>query len=153
MSAVAASRLAVVRAAMRQVRVYLEHQGGVAPGEKRNAMISRYFAAKGYVVEPSQSLYDKLTDVFYSGADPDVTVMDRGFYETGAWKRLRRKVLKYYGCSCMRCGAADAPTVDHVKPRSLFPDLSLEFDNMQVLCQPCNSAKSNRHQTDYRAAA
>ena len=66
MSAEAAGRLAVVRAAMRQVRAYLENEGGVKPGEKRKAMIRRYFIAKGYKEGPQQSLYDKLIEVFYS---------------------------------------------------------------------------------------
>ncbi len=153
MSAEDAGRLSVVRTALRQVRLYLQYNGGLIKGEKRNSTIRRYFDAKGYKATPQQSLYDKLIEVFYSGQDPDVTVMDRGFYDTPAWKRLRRRVLKRYGRACMKCGTHDGPTIDHVKPRSLFPELSLDFDNLQVLCQPCNSSKSNRHETDYRVRA
>ena len=40
--------------------------------------------------------------------------------------------------------------VDHIKPRSKFPDLELEFDNLQILCKACNLGKSNKDQTDFR---
>jgi 5-methylcytosine-specific restriction endonuclease McrA len=73
------------------------------------------------------------------------------YYTSYAWDRLRRKVLKHYGCACMRCGAKDGPVhVDHIKPRSKYPHLEFEFDNLQVLCGPCNMKKSNINETDYR---
>ena len=40
--------------------------------------------------------------------------------------------------------------VDHIKPRSLYPDLELEFENLQVLCKYCNLEKSNKDEIDYR---
>ena len=40
--------------------------------------------------------------------------------------------------------------VDHIKPRKFFPELALDFDNLQILCGRCNKAKGNRHHTDYR---
>lgn len=40
--------------------------------------------------------------------------------------------------------------VDHIKPRSLFPDLALRLENLQVLCSQCNEAKSNIDTTDWR---
>ena len=40
--------------------------------------------------------------------------------------------------------------VDHIKPRSKYPELSLVFDNLQVLCGACNKGKGNKYQTDYR---
>jgi len=43
--------------------------------------------------------------------------------------------------------------VDHIKPRSIHPDLSLSFGNMQILCEDCNVEKSNLHETDYREEA
>ena len=73
------------------------------------------------------------------------------FYESKPWKRLRAKVLKTYGWQCMKCAIKTGiMQVDHIKPRSKFPDLELTFDNMQVLCKDCNMAKSNYHSTDYR---
>lgn len=67
------------------------------------------------------------------------------FYETKEWLSLRFKVLETYGRKCMLCGETDAIFhVDHIKPRHRYPDLELNFNNMQVLCAPCNIGKSNK---------
>jgi 5-methylcytosine-specific restriction endonuclease McrA len=39
--------------------------------------------------------------------------------------------------------------VDHVKPRSKYPELALDLDNTQILCRACNSKKGTA-ETDYR---
>ena len=75
-------------------------------------------------------------------------------YYNPEYRRLRHEVMLEQGESCQKCGAKASPSVhmqvDHIKPVSKYPDLFLEKDNMQVLCAPCNMAKSNRHETDYR---
>lgn len=77
-----------------------------------------------------------------------------GFYETSAWQDLRYRVLRYYGRVCMLCGARNCELhVDHIKPRSKFPNLELSFDNLQVLCRSCNFGKSNKDDTDWRPGA
>lgn len=77
------------------------------------------------------------------------------FYKSPEWLRLRYRVLKKYGGECMACGRSkkhDGVTihVDHIKPRSKHPNLSLVFDNMQILCEDCNIGKSNLDETDWR---
>ena len=75
------------------------------------------------------------------------------FYSTWQWRKLRYKVIKHYGGTCMICGASGKGvviSVDHIKPRSLYPELELDFDNMQVACMPCNMGKSNIDFTDWR---
>ncbi len=73
------------------------------------------------------------------------------FYLSREWRELRYKVLKTYGRKCMLCSSTDAKLhVDHIKPRSSFPQLALSFENLQVLCDDCNIGKSNRDQTDWR---
>ena len=73
------------------------------------------------------------------------------FYRSRKWRFLRWKVLAKYGRKCMDCDAVDVELhVDHIKPRSKFPQLSLKIENLQVLCRDCNMAKSNEHNTDYR---
>ena len=75
------------------------------------------------------------------------------FYQTQEWKLLKQLVLFIYGMRCMKCRRTPKDnvliTVDHIKPRSLYPKLALKFSNMQVLCQPCNSAKGTKIE-DYR---
>lgn len=70
----------------------------------------------------------------------------KSFYKSREWKELRLAVLSV--CDrCVLCGAGKIHGavlhVDHIKPRSLWPELSLDMNNMQVLCGPCNMAKSN----------
>lgn len=76
-----------------------------------------------------------------------------GFYETRAWRELRYKALVKYGARCQCCGANRDDGVrihvDHIKPRSKFPDLQLELSNLQVLCEDCNIGKSNKDYTDW----
>lgn len=40
--------------------------------------------------------------------------------------------------------------VDHIKPRSKYPHLAYDVNNLQVLCQDCNFGKSNHDETDWR---
>ena len=51
-------------------------------------------------------------------------------------------VLRRDGYRCVRCGATDDLTIDHVYPRSLGG--SHAADNLQALCRSCNSAKGAR---------
>lgn len=77
-----------------------------------------------------------------------------GFLYTSEWKRLKEKAHEVYGYTCMRCKKTPKnkkdSNVDHIKPRKHFPELSLDFDNLQVLCGDCNKKKGNKHYTDYR---
>lgn len=79
------------------------------------------------------------------------------FYDSDEWRRLRYRVLKANNGCCQCCGVSAANGaqlhVDHVKPRSKFPELELEFTNLQVLCRDCNLGKGAWDQTDWRAAA
>ena len=40
--------------------------------------------------------------------------------------------------------------VDHIKPRSIYPDLALTYDNLQLLCEDCNLGKGNKCEIDWR---
>lgn len=75
------------------------------------------------------------------------------FYDSDAWKNLRKKIFKAYGRTCMCCRKySRVMHIDHIMPRSKYPYLELEPTNMQVLCRKCNEDKSNKHSTDYRTA-
>ena len=75
----------------------------------------------------------------------------RDFYLSKRWDRLRRRTLKHYGLICMKCAVTNTELhVDHIKPRSLHPELQWNFLNLQVLCKACNVEKSNTDETDYR---
>lgn len=75
------------------------------------------------------------------------------FYSSWEWAELRYEALKVYGAKCMLCGATSQTNkivVDHVKSRKLYPELALEFSNLQVLCDMCNRGKGRYDQTDWR---
>jgi 5-methylcytosine-specific restriction endonuclease McrA len=73
------------------------------------------------------------------------------FYESEGWIYARKEILGLYGRTCMKCNKySDFAHVDHIKPRSKYPDLELDVMNLQVLCKTCNKEKSNLHETDYR---
>ena len=77
------------------------------------------------------------------------------FYLSRDWLELRVRVFEKYECKCMMCGRSPkyhnvVIHVDHIKPRSKYPELSLVFENMQILCAACNLGKSNKYKTDWR---
>jgi 5-methylcytosine-specific restriction endonuclease McrA len=73
-----------------------------------------------------------------------------GAFVFSEWRRLRNMAFKAYGRKCLSCGALENLHIDHIKPKSKFPELALCFDNLQVLCGPCNSRKGNRTEQDFR---
>ena len=72
------------------------------------------------------------------------------FYNSWRWKKVRFEALKKYGPECMCCKSDYRLVVDHIKPRSKFPELELDIDNLQILCNECNMGKSNDDYTDFR---
>ena len=77
------------------------------------------------------------------------------FYLTGKWKRLRHLAFERYGNKCACCGATPNSGaqlhVDHIKPRSKYPELELDINNLQILCSVCNEGKSNLSSTDWNS--
>ena len=75
------------------------------------------------------------------------------FYSSKEWRDVRYRALKLHGRQCLCCGAKPPQVVlhvDHIKPRSLRPDLELDINNLQILCEDCNLGKSNKDSIDYR---
>lgn len=111
--------------------------------KKKRGVINNIFQA------PSERILeetDKLMNIFsYAG---------ERLYRTQEWKKLRYRVLKEQGTVCVLCGASPRTGaemhVDHILPKSLYPEKSLDYDNLQVLCSLCNEGKSNKDKTDWR---
>lgn len=72
------------------------------------------------------------------------------FEESKEWKELTIQAKHLYERACHKCGSKRRLTVDHIKPKSRYPELSLDIDNLQILCWPCNKIKSYIDETDYR---
>ena len=76
------------------------------------------------------------------------------FYASREWASVRYAALLKADGRCACCGASRnegaVMHVDHIKPRSKYPLLALVLDNLQVLCNLCNVAKSNIDMTKWR---
>ena len=88
------------------------------------------------------------------GDQPRTCNPDKGFYKSEAWLQLRYLALKNCEGKCQACGisAKDGASihVDHIKPRTLYPELALSIDNLNVLCADCNYGKGVWDETDWR---
>lgn len=77
--------------------------------------------------------------------------MGKEFYLTREWRELRYSIFAKQGNKCQCCGSTSFPLhVDHIKPRSIHPELELDPNNLQILCESCNIGKSNKDATDWR---
>lgn len=78
----------------------------------------------------------------------------KDFYSSRLWKILRYQAFEKYGNKCQCCGGTPQDDltmhVDHVKPRSTHPELELDINNLQVLCEDCNVGKLNQWDTNWR---
>lgn len=79
------------------------------------------------------------------------------FLSSYEWRKVRMQVLSKYGTRCQCCGATPEDGVrmhvDHIRPRKVFPELALDLNNLQVLCEACNHGKGNWDMTDWRGNA
>jgi hypothetical protein len=73
-------------------------------------------------------------------------ILSDQFYNSTDWISIRNKKLNSTINKCNFCDSENDITVDHIKPRSKFPELALSIHNTQLLCRSCNSAKGNRIQ-------
>jgi hypothetical protein len=76
------------------------------------------------------------------------------FYASPEWRQIRYRALEIHGNNCMACGRCPRDGivvhVDHIKPRSTNPELALDLENLQILCEDCNLGKSNKSAKDWR---
>ena len=76
------------------------------------------------------------------------------FLKSYEWRKLRMEALIKYGRKCVCCGATPETgavmNVDHIKPRKTHPELALDINNLQILCDECNHGKGNWDSTDWK---
>lgn len=67
----------------------------------------------------------------------------KAFYKSAAWLKCRKLVLKrdYYLCQpCLRDGKlTTADAVHHIKPLEDYPELALDMDNLESICNSCHN--------------
>lgn len=82
------------------------------------------------------------------------------FYNTGAWRRLRKVALQRDGGMCQRClqrmrdgyggKVHRAEMVHHIQPIELRPDLALNLNNLISLCNECHGDMHPEKGGDHR---
>lgn len=95
----------------------------------------------------------------YAAASKPVSQQEKNkrknFYRTKQWQKVRYQYLRTLKERyCLLCGARekDKPLhVDHIRPRSKFPHLQFDLNNLQLLCEDCNLAKGNWYEDDFRS--
>lgn len=73
------------------------------------------------------------------------------FYKTPAWRRARRQALERDLYLCVECMGAyrrreisapkSATVVHHIKPLAGHPEMALDLDNLESLCDACHNKK------------
>jgi hypothetical protein len=71
-------------------------------------------------------------------------ILSDQFYNSTDWKKVRDQALATLENVCVQCGTNQKLSVDHIYPRSKFPEKALELSNTQILCLRCNSSKGNK---------
>lgn len=64
----------------------------------------------------------------------------------GAWNYWNGQAKIRDNYTCQMCGFSDKEImqVDHIKPKSLFPELKKVLDNLMTVCPNCHARKTNR---------
>lgn len=71
-------------------------------------------------------------------------VVREGRQEIWDWQhKYRNKLMKMFNNTCALCKKKGTLEIDHIKPVKSYPELSKEFENLQVLCKDCHQSKSN----------
>ena len=126
--------------------LYANSKGFKVPTDKRKAEDYLIYRKYGYFVSRASS--GKSTKKVKSLPN---TLGKYSFYNTEEWQEMKRMINNFYDARCMKCGVIKTVFhVDHILPRSLYPEYELHPDNLQRLCKNCNETKSNKEVVDYR---
>lgn len=91
---------------------------------------------------------------WHEKATATIASLASSFYKSREWRELRYAALEKHGRKCVACGRTPDDDVkihvDHIKPRSKHPELALDINNLQVMCEDCNLGKGNKFATDWR---
>lgn len=75
------------------------------------------------------------------------------FYNSPLWKRKKKEILKGQHYECQRCKArgkyTPARTVHHKKYLRRRPDLALEDDNLEAICDSCHYDEHHKEKSGF----
>ena len=114
----------------------------------KNFYIRKYwFPINKKVLDQKELLYPNIFEQVLKDAKEEFQ-KDENFYSSPEWREVRKQILRSQSHICYICNELIFDsfdlTVDHVKPKSKYPDLSLELSNLKIACRSCNSAKGNK---------
>ena len=126
-------------------QLYADSKGFKVPSDKRKAEDYLIYRKYGYFVSRASTGGKKKVKSLPN------TLTRVSFYSSDEWQEMKRLINNFYDARCMKCGVIKTMFhVDHILPRSLYPEYELHPDNLQRLCKSCNEAKSNKEMVDYR---
>jgi len=74
--------------------------------------------------------------------------VDRKYQEHYKKEDVKTALIDMYNGLCCYCesdfGGSSYENIEHYKPKSKFPELSFEWDNLHLACQRCNTNKSDK---------
>ena len=76
------------------------------------------------------------------------------FYKHKDWVYLKKIIYTFTNKKeCFRCESKENLQIDHIKPKSKYPEHSFDIFNLQILCKDCNFEKSAKYKDDYRPSS
>ena len=73
---------------------------------------------------------------------------NNAMWNGGSIRWFRKQVFERddYTCQTPKCGFRDKDimVLDHIKPKSIYPELKYEMNNLQTLCPNCHARKTNK---------
>ncbi len=137
---------------MNSFKYFCKHIVGYKHGKKKQKALAQYIQDNNKL---PYSIIDLKNSYNYKPKNITVKAKTKGdFYKSKEWRALRVKALNNQGRKCCLCGRSPKDGivlhVDHIKPRSKYPELELKLRNLQILCEDCNLGKSNKYEEDWR---
>lgn len=114
----------------------------------------RRAAHSAAVAKRSKEIFATLIERHISSA---LALTASDFLSNPTWRELRHEIIRRDGRVCQEVGCGLRITgvdlqIDHIKPRSVFPELSLDPSNLRVLCRDCNFRKGARFRPEEQRA-
>lgn len=136
------------------IELHLSSKGYTLSGPKpKDAMWPVWKEGKRLLRKKAKASQKKNTKKVVGVAKKKNRKRDR-FYQSEEWRSVRYKALELSDGACCLCGRSRKHGivlhVDHIKPRSIYPTLEVDLNNLQVLCDDCNLGKSNKSTRDWR---
>jgi len=75
---------------------------------------------------------------------PEFEGKDNPNWAGGSKYYVKQKALERDEYKCQKCGFKDIQImcVDHILPKSIYPELALDINNLQTLCPNCHARKT-----------